>query len=195
MLRLGTVRQWHWISSAIALVGMLMFAVTGITLNHAGDIKVQPQVETLEVQLSAAQLKLLNKKSEGALPLAIRQWLYDEHGINTPKAAAEWDENELYLALPKPGGDAWLSIDLDSGELLYENTSRGVISYLNDLHKGRNTGTAWAWFLDAFSLLCIVFALSGLWLLIRYSKQRKSTWPWVGLGVLIPLLLLILTVH
>src|SRR5690606_6670340 len=36
------VRQWHWISSAICLVGMLGFAVTGITLNHAGAIESAP---------------------------------------------------------------------------------------------------------------------------------------------------------
>ncbi|MBU2328652.1 MAG: PepSY-associated TM helix domain-containing protein, partial [Alphaproteobacteria bacterium] len=36
------VRQfhtWHWMSSAICLVGMILFAVTGITLNHAGSIE------------------------------------------------------------------------------------------------------------------------------------------------------------
>lgn len=192
---MGTVRQWHWITSAVCLVGMLLFAVTGITLNHAGDIKVEPKVETLELTLSASQLKLLAGKQEGALPLALRQWLLTEHGIYTSAATAEWQGNEIYLGLPKPGGDAWLSIDLESGELLYENTERGVISYLNDLHKGRNTGTAWRWFIDIFSVLCLVFSLSGLWLLARYAKQRRSTWPWVGLGVLIPLVIIILAGH
>ena len=35
---LRTLHQWHWISSAICLIGMLLFAFTGITLNHAADI-------------------------------------------------------------------------------------------------------------------------------------------------------------
>lgn len=43
-LWLGTLRQWHWISSALCLVGMLLFSVTGITLNHAGQIESKPQV-------------------------------------------------------------------------------------------------------------------------------------------------------
>jgi len=29
------LRQWHWISSAVCLVLMLLFAASGITLNHA----------------------------------------------------------------------------------------------------------------------------------------------------------------
>ena len=38
---LRQMRQWHWISAAICLIGMLLFAVTGITLNHAGKIEVE----------------------------------------------------------------------------------------------------------------------------------------------------------
>src|SRR5690554_2013147 len=140
------VRQWHWISSAICLTGMLLFALTGITLNHAGAIKVEPQIESLEITLSATQLKLFEDRQAGTLPLALRKWLLQEHGVRTPNSAAEWQGNEVYLGMPKPGGDAWLSIDLESGELLYENTNRGIISYLNDLHKGRHTGLAWSWF-------------------------------------------------
>jgi len=191
----GTVRQWHWISSAVCLVGMLLFAFTGITLNHAADIEASPQVQTVEVDLSAGLLATLNQREEGPLPMAVRKWLLNDHGITTPDATAEWDDAEVYLAMPKPGGDAWLSIDRESGELIYENTSRGAISFLNDLHKGRNTGTAWAWFIDIFSVLCLVFSLSGLWLLVRYSRQRPGTWPSVALGVLIPLLIIILTLH
>src|SRR5690554_252278 len=194
-LSFGTLRQWHWVSSAVCLVGMVLFAFTGITLNHAGDIEAQPVTTTLEVELTEGLLKTLHSRSEGPLPLAVRQWLLQEHGINTPATAAEWDGNELYLGMPKPGGDAWLSIELDSGYLIYENTERGVISYLNDLHKGRNTGTAWSWFIDIFSVLCLVFSLSGLWLLVRYAQQRPGTWPMVALGVVIPLLIIILSVH
>jgi hypothetical protein len=35
---LRQLHQWHWISSAICLVAMLVFAITGFTLNHAAQI-------------------------------------------------------------------------------------------------------------------------------------------------------------
>jgi len=35
--------QWHWITSAVCLVGMLLFAFTGITLNHSGSLESSPQ--------------------------------------------------------------------------------------------------------------------------------------------------------
>lgn len=203
LIWLGTVRQWHWISSALCLVGMLLFAITGITLNHAAQIESRPTVmereavlpdplrETLE-QLAAADD---GSGSPASLPPAVLAWLDSELGVSIRHRIPEWQAGEVYVSLPRPGGDAWLSIDLDSGEVIYEHTDRGWISYLNDLHKGRNTGTAWSWFIDVFSVSCVVFCISGLLLLQRHAQSRPTTWPLVGLGLVIPMLLALLLIH
>ncbi|MZE43442.1 hypothetical protein GTY49_10850, partial [Streptomyces sp. SID5477] len=39
---LKQLHSWHWISAAVSLVGMILFAVTGITLNHAASIPAEP---------------------------------------------------------------------------------------------------------------------------------------------------------
>ena len=74
------------------------------------------------------------------IPRPARQWLDAQLGIAIGGRPAEWSAEEIYLSLPRPGGDAWLSIDRQTGAVEYESTSRGVVSYLNDLHKGRNAG-------------------------------------------------------
>lgn len=199
---LGSVRQWHWISSAICLVGMLLFAITGITLNHAGQIEARATTHTVERSvpdqaLAEARAYVANPDFdyEATLPTPLRRWLAEEAGIRAGNRLAEWTEIDLYLSMPRPGGDAWLSVDLETGDLLYESTSRGAVSYLNDLHKGRNTGTAWAWFIDGFSIACIIFCITGLILLQRHSHSRPGTWPLVGLGAVIPALLALLFIH
>ena len=195
-LWLGTLRQWHWISSALCLVGMLLFAVTGITLNHAAQIEAKPQITERQARLpQALQDRLQAQPPEAGLPDALHRWLESELSLELNARDAEWTDGELYVALPRPGGDAWLSLELESGELLYESTDRGWVSYLNDLHKGRNTGTAWSWFIDIFAAACVVFSLTGLLLLQRHASGRPSTWPLVGLGLVIPVLLALLFIH
>lgn len=193
---LGTLRQWHWISSALCLVGMLLFAVTGITLNHAGQIESKPQVQTRSAQLPETLLATLQAAApEAGLPADLRAWLESSLDIRLAGRDAEWSDGELYVALPRPGGDAWLSLSLATGELEYESTDRGWIAYFNDLHKSRHSGGAWSWFIDLFAVACVLFSLTGLLLLQRHAGNRPGTWPLVGLGLVIPLLLALLFIH
>ena len=99
------------------------------------------------------------------------------------------------MSLPRPGGDAWISIDRETGDVLYEVTSRGAVAYLNDLHKGRSTGTVWSLFIDVFAVASMIFCLSGFWLLHIHSARRGSTWPLVAAGIGAPILLILLFVH
>lgn len=192
----GTVRQWHWISSAVCLAGMLLFAVTGFTLNHAAQIEANPTVSTLEAQLpEPLQQQLLDSAPHASLPPNLQSWLESTLHISLSDRAPEWEDSELYVALPRPGGDAWLSLDLESGELLYEETDRGWISWFNDLHKGRNTGALWSVFIDLFAGVCIIFSLTGFWLLLRQAQMRRSTWPFMAAGLLIPVLIALLFMH
>jgi len=195
---LRQVLRWHWISAAICLIGMMLFAVTGITLNHAGAIGATPKVTERTAELPTALLPALQaaEAEAGPTPEPVRVWLRKELKVAVPAAAEpEWSPGELYLALPRPGGDAWLSLDTATGEAIYERTDRGAIAYLNDLHKGRNTGAAWMWFIDIFAVGCVVFCITGLLLLQLHAHARKSTWPLVGLGLIIPLLLALLFIH
>jgi uncharacterized protein len=194
---LRTLHQWHWISSAVCLVGMLLFAVTGITLNHAAKIEGDPRVDNRQLELPAALLPSLATRHEGEAPLPadVARWLGDELDASLGGRDAEWSEDEVYLSLPGPGRDAWLAIDKAAGSVEYERTDRGWVSYLNDLHKGRNAGPAWGWFIDVFAIACVVFTVTGLFLLQMHARQRPTTWPWVGLGLVAPVLLALLFIH
>ena len=194
---LRTLHQWHWISSAVCLIGMLLFAITGITLNHASRIEAKPQVANHTAQLPAPLLAAFGDRQDGnaPLPAAAADWLGDEFSVSVGSRPAEWSEDEIYLSMPRPGADAWISIDRATGAVEFESTKRGWISYFNDLHKGRNAGAAWSWFLDIFAVATLVFCITGLFLLHLHAKQRRMTWPYVGLGLLVPLLIALLFIH
>jgi len=194
---LRTLHQWHWISSAVCLIGMLLFSLTGITLNHASKIEAKPQVQNQQLELPAPVLKALGDREDGNAPLPARvaDWLSDRLEVSIGSREAEWSPEEIYLSMPGPGSDAWLSIDRETGAVEFEKTRRGWVSYFNDLHKGRNAGPGWGWFLDVFAVACLVFCITGLFLLHLHARQRRMTWPLVGLGLLIPLLIALLLVH
>ncbi|QIL79846.1 hypothetical protein G7047_07945 [Diaphorobacter sp. HDW4A] len=203
---LKKLHEWHWISSAICLIGMLLFAFTGITLNHAGQIESKPRVETREgqmpepllAQLQAVQASLKEQDKSAASPTfpdPVNAFIRSEIKVDVAGRSVEWNDDEAYVALPRPGGDAWLRVDLKEGAVEYESTDRGWISYINDLHKGRNTGGAWSLFLDVFAVGCLVFCLTGLLILKMHSERRPLTWPMVGLGLVIPALLALLLIH
>lgn len=194
---LKQLHNWHWMSAAISLIGMLLFAATGITLNHAATIAASPHVQNLSAKLPAPLLAQLAKPASDSAPLppAIVAELDTRLELNAGGKPGEWSDDEVYVALPRPGGDAWISIDRSSGAVTAEITDRGWISYLNDLHKGRNAGGAWGWFIDVFAGACILFTLTGLFLLYMHSKPRPLTWPLVGLGLVVPMLIVVLFVH
>ncbi|MNS87517.1 hypothetical protein D3C72_1214640 [compost metagenome] len=167
-------------------------------MNNAGHIESKAVVSSREARLPEPVLKQLSTPpahKKAPLPAPVAQWLDETLDASTGGRPAEWSADEVYLSLPRAGGDAWLSIDLASGDVEYERTDRGWISYLNDLHKGRNTGLAWSWFLDIFAVACLVFSLTGLVLLKMHAGNRGATWPMVGLGVVIPVVLALLFIH
>lgn len=202
---LKKLHEWHWISSAICLIGMLLFAVTGFTLNHAGQIESKPKVESRDAQLPPDLLEKLQQaqkqgveaadKNAVGLPAEVDDWLAQQIKVSAKGFAVEWSEDEAYVPMPRPGGDAWLRVDLKEGSVEYEKTDRGWISYLNDLHKGRNTGGAWSLFIDVFAIGCLVFCITGLLILKMHAQRRPMTWPMVGLGLVLPALLVLLLVH
>ncbi|HRO59007.1 MAG TPA: PepSY-associated TM helix domain-containing protein [Burkholderiaceae bacterium] len=189
--------RWHWISAAVSLVGLLSFAFTGFTLNHAADIEARPRVQTHEAMLPESLHERLADVAPGEAPLpdALVRWLAAEVAIDVAGRPAEWSADEVYLSLPRPGGDAWLRIDRESGELEYERTDRGWIAWLNDLHKGRHAGAAWSLFIDVFAIACLAFAATGLAILAMHAPRRPLAWPLVALGAVLPAILLLLFVH
>ena len=192
------LRQWHWISGAISLVSMLLFAITGLTLNHSSLFESKAATTTAEGTLAADAVTALAsgpKTGRAGVPADLASAVAAAIGIDVARREAEWSDGEVYISLPRPGGDAWVSVERDSGAVTYERTDRGWVSYFNDLHKGRHTGQAWSLFIDVFAIVSIVFCVTGLLLLQMYAGGRPSTWPVVAAGLGIPLLIAILLIH
>ena len=191
------LHTWHYMSAAVSLIGMLAFAITGFLLNHGELVPATPVVAHKDAQLAPSLLAELKRPaaSDAPLPGAVADAVDRAVHLDPAGRKGEWSDSDVYVALPRPGGDAWVSIDRATGKITSEMTDQGWISYLNDLHKGRNTGGGWRLFIDVFAAACIVFCVTGLCLLQFLSRNRSLTWPLVGLGLAIPVLTALLFIH
>ncbi|CAL1690988.1 hypothetical protein MMB232_01122 [Brevundimonas subvibrioides] len=195
---LKELHRWHWISAGLSLAGMLLFAITGITLNHAAQIPAEPVTVETSATLPApllARLADFPDETTDPVPDAVARWAAGALDASVEGLPTETAPDEIYVALKGPGKDGWLTIDRATGEAVRETTTRGWVAYLNDLHKGRDTGPVWYWFIDVFAVACIIFAVTGLTLLWLHARNRASTWPLVGLGIAVPVIIALIFIH
>jgi uncharacterized protein len=196
------MHEWHWISSAVALLGLLFFSVTGITLNHAASFEsADQQYTTSRSDIPGALVARLRSdiqqygEGEAEPTEPLRAWIQEAFDVETGHRVADWKAEEITISLERPGGDAWLKLDLTRSAAEYHVSNAGWIAWLNDLHKGRHTGKAWSWFIDLIAVACVVFAVTGFVILKMHAANRAMTWPLVGFGILVPLVIAALFIH
>jgi len=195
---LKQLHSWHWISAALSLAGMLLFAVTGITLNHAAQIPTPARTAERTATAPQPVLDALNDfpdETTRPAPQPVASWAAEALGADIAGRPTETTPEEIYVALAMPGGDGWVTLDRSTGEAVHERTTRGPIAYLNDLHKGRNAGLAWFIFIDVFAGACVVFAATGFALLFLHARGRVSTWPLTAAGLAIPVIIALIFIH
>ena len=83
---LRQLRQWHWISAAISLIGLILFSFTGITLNRAALIGSDP--------VTTEQIAVLSEPARTALAR-----MGEDTTDPVPAEVAAWAASELKLKI------------------------------------------------------------------------------------------------
>lgn len=179
-------RKIHWISSAICLAGVLFFTVTGITLNHASVFEANPSNRIESFTVTTDDIARLNQSQQRIIDALALTEQYT--GLSSPKSIED-NDTEFFFDFPFPGGYKTVTIDTQASHIEVVHASNGLIAILNDLHKGRHANLMWIIFIDACSVLILLFCLSGLILLYQHAPKRRLTWPLTGLGLLLPVIL------
>lgn len=169
---LSYARIIHVYVSMALLLLMLFFAVTGITLNHPNWFSGADQ-EPLREQVAIPSYLLPVDAQDPQWRLAAGHWLKSEWAMDI--ASADISEDEISLVNKGPGTYRSVTLDLLDAKAYVESIDYGVVAVLNDLHKGRNTGTVWAWILDLSAVLIILFSLTGAYLLLPQTKRLKKS--------------------
>jgi hypothetical protein len=154
-----------------SLLAMLFFGITGITLNHPTWGVGEPTVEVVQGNLP-------DRPAEGqdVELLAISELIRDRHGVSgqVTDFTAPQDDGQGTIAYRAPGYSADLFFDSNAGTYELTVSREGFVAVMNELHQGRDSGTAWRWVIDVSGVLLVVVALTGLGIQFFLRKRRFS---------------------
>ena len=143
---------------------LFFFAVTGLTLNHTDWFGEVQKVSQQKGSLNPAWLTAPAK-------LEIVEFLRGSHGIRGALSDFRIEDAQCAVSFKGPGYTADVLIDRSTGSFELTETRMGFIAVINDLHKGRDSGKAWAWMIDLSAVLMILVSISGLALILFLQKR------------------------
>ncbi len=168
----GPMRWLHIYSSMFGLLAILFFSVTGITLNHPSwTFGSKPKEDT---QKGFMPKEWLGDASKEPAKLEIVEYLRKTHRVRGLVDDFTIDDAECSITLKGPAYSADVFLDRETGK--YEVTQRnaGLTAFFNDLHKGRDSGKAWAWVIDLSAGLLIIVSVTGIALLLYIKRRRRN---------------------
>jgi hypothetical protein len=152
----------------ISFATMFFFAATGLTLNHVRWFRSQQTTTRYKGQLEKRWIA-------GPVPkLEIVEYLRHTHGIQGAVRDFNVDSSQCVVSFKGPGYAADAFIDRETAQYEVVESRTGPVGLLNDLHKGRDTGRAWSWFIDVCAVLMSVVSLTGLSLIFFVRRNRVS---------------------
>ena len=167
------VTRWlHIYLSMLSFAVVFFFAATGITLNHAEWFSRQAQTKHYRGIIPPS---LLHESSDQQPnKLAIVELLRNTHKIHGSVSDFRVDDSQISVSFKGPGYAADAFIDATNGSYDLAETRNGVVAILNDLHKGRDTGSVWSIVIDVSAALLVLVSLTGLILIWFVYKRRTS---------------------
>ena len=165
---------FRWVHIYVSMLGfatLMFFAFTGLTLNHPTWFGAAQQSTRDEHGQLPSDVYVPGKDVDR---LAVAEWLRDTHHLSGRVAEFTVDEAECMIVFKGPGYSVDLFLNRDNGTYQLTETTTGAMAVLNDLHKGRDTGTPWSWVIDLSAIITMLMSISGFGLLFYIRRRRVS---------------------
>ena len=165
------IRWLHLYLSMFGFTALFFFAFTGITLNHPGWTEGKQKVKSYSGIIDLALVKSdIGESVDREKIVILLKKTYNIRGRITDFRV---DENECSVSFTSPGYRADAFIDRMTGSYELMVTSPGLLTVLNDMHKGRGTGPAWAMVIDISAVFMMIVSITGFIMIFYISRRRK----------------------
>ncbi len=139
-------------------------------MNHADWFEGQRNAARYQGTLDAAWVKTADPKAVEQEKIV--SFLRRAHGIKGAVSDVHVDDDQCEVVFKGPGYEADASIDRKTGKYDLTVSRFGFVAVLNDLHKGRDTGSKWSTIIDFSAVLMTLVSLTGLTLIFFLNKRR-----------------------
>jgi len=192
----AAVRWLHIYVSLLGFTALLFFSVTGITLNHPtwfgaglqnvtelkGNVDptwVKPQAPSETDSAAPSGTGGDGGAAEpdpaaGIAKLEVVEHLRKAHGLRGAVSEFRVDDIECMILFKGPGYAADVFLDRASGSYTVTQTVMGLMAVMNDLHKGRDSGSVWSWVIDLTAALMVFVSITGFVLIFYLRRKRVS---------------------
>lgn len=182
--RFAHLARWlHTYLSMLSFALLLFFAATGFTLNHAEWFDSQRRPAQYHGTLNAGWVSSADPGAVAKDELV--NYFRQTHHIKGAVSDFHVDAEQCELLFKGPGYEEDAVIDRKTGNYDLTVSPFSLIAILNDLHKGRDTGTRWSAVIDFSAILMTLVSLTGLTLIFFLNKRRFSGLVLVGVGALL----------
>lgn len=162
---------------------VIIYAVSGIVLNHKRDFNSDYSIRRSEVQLPGTfpQPQEVDSQTAREMLRAV-----DPDARYAKHYASGEDRIKIFIA-----GGSILEVELQSGKAVYEKlTRRPIISSMNRLHYNPNRW--WTRFSDVFAISLLLITFTGLVMVPGRNGLKGRGGIELAAGIAIPILFLLL---
>ena len=179
------MRWIHIYTSMLCLLAVLFFSATGVTLNHpewtlGGDAAPKKVMGTLKADT------IVTGKVDW---LKVVEQLRAEQPVRGKASDMRVDGEEGSLSFKAPGNVSDCFFNIKTREYNISLSNQGFIGLINDLHRGRDSGTAWGWLIDVSGAFLILVSVTGLGILFYLKKSRLAGFVVASIGIILVVVL------
>lgn len=155
-LKPATLRKLHTYVSLVIVVVLILYAVTGILLNH-------PDLFEASGSHSSVEISVLPPHGLSSVPEL------SDMGLTEKEYSELYGGDSVSRKTPGRAVDIYYSDNI----LIIDESDYGWVQSLVDYHKNRNAPEYWVYISDVISLFVIFISVIGIAISIKNKKKRS----------------------
>ncbi len=176
-------RMLHGYLSAAAFIALIFFSVTGLFLNHPGWLSHEPAERS--VSLTLAKDEMTQALAAPVPGKALGEAVARHTALIGRFKSGDVQDGQAFIQYLGARGASTVTVDTATGKAEVVGKPSSLLTVVNDLHRGKNTGAAWSWIIDVTAILVIIMSVLGYVLFFSLRFRLKTSLILTAVSLLI----------